>query len=516
MLLLLLLLLLLTIVNSSTTNDIVVTNKIINTIDETYASWNVDSSQNRGFFHIDFENQNLKAAATSLQPSILRFGGTGNDLLYYGTTSHPCNYTEYSHCTTTWSTGTGCCMNVSHWKSFSNFARVSNTPILFGVSFDMIAACRDGTSYVWNESNIREWIEEVYMKDDTIIYGFELGNELNNNRVVCNLSASQQSSAFKTFDDKIRNQLFNESKNKPVLVGPDTGYLDAKDWLEQFLQENTVDLHAVTHHVYPGITLENWNQSSVLNRPLSDMEWYLPIVKQSGFQVWAGEEGPHGGGEDGTCGTSFSACGTFASTFWYADDMALRASKGFTHFNRQDLVGARYGLVRIPHDDEYLAHDDEVGLSPDFWVNFFWKRTIGTNVLHVNNTGSTNNTLRAYAFRGTPVSPFSEYDNATLSLVVINQGSKAEILNLVLNEEDDEEDGDNTSFTEALSWSLQTGSTNYNNVNNSMTRVNGMMMPSSITDGKPIEKSPVSGKRTNNTNSFIIEPTSVTFLMVWF
>ena len=205
------------------------TRNVVNTIDETYASWNVDSSQNRGFFHIDFENENLLAAAKSLQPSILRFGGTGNDLLYYGTKTNPCNYSKYSHCTTAYNTGTGCCMNVSHWKSFSTFASKASTPILFGVSFDMIRACRDGANYVWNGSHIREWIEEVYLNSNTdIIWGFELGNEINNNQVVCNLSASQQVDAFETFNT-IRNELFSDPK--PVLVGPDTGYLNASEYV---------------------------------------------------------------------------------------------------------------------------------------------------------------------------------------------------------------------------------------------------------------------------------------------
>ena len=35
----------------------------VNTINPTYASFNVDSSYNRGFFHINFTNPNLAGAA---------------------------------------------------------------------------------------------------------------------------------------------------------------------------------------------------------------------------------------------------------------------------------------------------------------------------------------------------------------------------------------------------------------------------------------------------------------------
>ena len=36
---------------------------VINTVEATYASWNIDSSCNRGFHHIHFGNPNLLAAA---------------------------------------------------------------------------------------------------------------------------------------------------------------------------------------------------------------------------------------------------------------------------------------------------------------------------------------------------------------------------------------------------------------------------------------------------------------------
>ena len=48
-------------------------------------------------------------------------------------------------------------------------------------------------------------------------------------------------------------------------------------------------------------------------------------------QVWAGEDGPISGGEDGTCGgvfpngssTNTSVCGTYATVPWYANDLVF-------------------------------------------------------------------------------------------------------------------------------------------------------------------------------------------------
>eukprot|EP00940_MAST-03C_sp_MAST-3C-sp2_P001553 g1553.t1 len=335
----------------------------ISTTTESYASFNVDSSFNRGFFHVNFTNENLIAAARSLQPATLRFGGSGNDLLVYGTPINPCNASKLEACTTTWSTTEegACCMNTSQWHDFEDFSRAIGSELLFGVSFDLVAACKTGSSYVWSDRNVRDFFEHVLFADGPPrnMYGFELGNEVNNNEIHCNLTALQQARAFRDFADLLDDFYPDrDEKSRPYLVGPDTGYLNSEAWLRDFFSNISAygpRIHAGTHHVYPGVTLQNWNLSSTLDKVLNDVSWYVPLLHASGVQIFAGEEGPKGGGENGTCGGhEVSACGTFATVPWYADDMALRASKGFVQFQRQDLIGARYGLIGIQHDNEDL------------------------------------------------------------------------------------------------------------------------------------------------------------------
>lgn len=50
--------------------------------------------------------------------------------------------------------------------------------------------------------------------------------------------------------------------------------------------------------------------------------------------------------------TNRSVCGTYATVPWYANDLAGRALIGFKQYQRQDLIGGRYGLLGIPHDGE--------------------------------------------------------------------------------------------------------------------------------------------------------------------
>ena len=90
---------------------------VVSTTNPTYASWTIDASYNRGFVHTAFNNTNLLAAATSLSPSTLRFGGSGNDYLHYGPPSMPCKSNNDSD--------TSVCLNMSHWNNLYNFVEKS-------------------------------------------------------------------------------------------------------------------------------------------------------------------------------------------------------------------------------------------------------------------------------------------------------------------------------------------------------------------------------------------------------
>ena len=64
---------------------------------------------------------------------------------------------------------------------------------------------------------------------------------------------------------------------------------------------------------------------------------------------------------------------TFASSFWWVDQLGLLAERGHSVMIRQTLVGSDYGLL----DDETLAP------LPDYWVSLLWKQRMGAEVLEV-------------------------------------------------------------------------------------------------------------------------------------
>ena len=319
--------------------------RALSVTDATFASWNIDSSCNRGFHRIHFSNPNLHLAAHALGPSKMRFGGSGNDYLVYGLSP------DSSECaaippSTSCSYFTQGCLNASHWESLYEFAHSSNAHLVFGLSFGLDAACAQGQSYAWNATNAATLLAYMRRRGQKV-YGFELGNELNNHGgPPCNLSASQQADAFKTL-----HGMLQDTQPDAKLIGPDTGYKAAKDWLAAFLPLVADKLDAVTHHVYPGIHRGSFNQPATLNSTLPEIQWYTRLISEYApeAQVWACEDGPIGGGDDGTCG-KVRRCATYASALWYADDMGLALSMGLCSTSgRILLVGTMAWSARPPH-----------------------------------------------------------------------------------------------------------------------------------------------------------------------
>ena len=93
-----------------------------------------------------------------------------------------------------------------------------------------------------------------------------------------------------------------------------------------------------------------------------------------GVQIWAGEIGPHNGGNPG-CGRG-GRWANWGNTFWYLDAMASKAANGYAAFCRQDFIGIDYGML----DCETHAP------LPDYYGGVLWSMLMGRFVLDV--TGS--------------------------------------------------------------------------------------------------------------------------------
>jgi hypothetical protein len=178
-----------------------VSTKPISQTEPTYASWNIDSSCNRGFHHIQFANPNLAAAAKGLAPSKVRFGGSGNDALTYGLSpgSPECKGIAPQPAGGEAGCGyiTAGCLNATHWNSLYNFGQQADAEFIFGVAF----GANTSSSYVWDPTNAASLLDYMTTHGQEV-FGFELGNEVNNNGGIddpTKTQPKQQADALKLF-----------------------------------------------------------------------------------------------------------------------------------------------------------------------------------------------------------------------------------------------------------------------------------------------------------------------------
>ncbi len=132
------------------------------------------------------------------------------------------------------------------------------------------------------------------------------------------MTPTEQAAAFQSFYDNVIRVVYDTTTSSgsdassssssslptPVLVGPDSGYLNPQAWLEGFLASRAVSspsspfpLQAVTHHVYTGVEQQNYNSPQRLDHPRAEeAAWYTAIVRNASTaafhpQAWAGENG---------------------------------------------------------------------------------------------------------------------------------------------------------------------------------------------------------------------------------
>lgn len=483
-----------------------------------------------GFFHVDFANTALRAAASSLAPATLRVGGTGGDYLHYGgfAGSEPCPAASSS------ANDTYGCLNTTHWADLVGLADTVGD-LLFGLSYDAERACGGGAgagaAYEWRADAAQGALRLLRhaAASGQRIWGVELGNELNNlnraDRQACGLRAEHHAEALITLQ-KVLEGVYQNASDRPVVIGPDSGGYECIGvggcpWLEDCLDalrasERGVDgtLHAVTHHTYPGIASDSYDSASELDQKHAIDQWLVPLVRQRAAkaQVWSGETGPHSGGENGTCGAdAASICGKFGSALWYADDLGYRATRGISQHQRQDLFGGRYGLLRIKRGAEALFADDSVSLSADFWVNYLWKRLVGRAVGGTVLEETYGNTLRAYCHAGAPQSPDAppEAAGATATLVLINlspsEGREVTLGVAPL--------GGGRTTVDALAWSLSppiAGALSFD-----APLLNGQALPAALTvGGKGLAGMQAPAKRIPAGGTIALPPHSVTFALL--
>ena len=276
-------------------------------------------------------------------PGRIRFGGTGNDALYYQVGGAPA-----CHAT---SPGKYECLNQTWWESLTSLSAAAGAPLIFGLNIHPADSGASPPQAPWNATNARALL--AYAKaQNAPLFGLELGNEQNTE-----MTAGEQAAAFRVLSGVVDEVYGPAAPNRPLLFGPDPhSFKDAGSalpvtvkYISEFVAAAGDVLAFATHHEYIEI-----DAASVVSPSFLDLTSTIARAVVSGVRnvsatvgVVAGEIGPHNGGTYGPGGVTPNCagnrvCGRFGSALWYADSMAAKAAAGYAAYCRQDVIGADY------------------------------------------------------------------------------------------------------------------------------------------------------------------------------
>ena len=140
----------------------------VNVLPPHFATWNIDSSRDRLFFDADLASPALRylAGAMTANHSHIRFGGTGNDALYYGVGGAPdCGPTRpfvYE------------CYNQSLFDNMVALAGAAGAQIIFGLNIHPATGAPSPPKGPWDPSNARFLLAELKRVNAPLGY-LELG-----------------------------------------------------------------------------------------------------------------------------------------------------------------------------------------------------------------------------------------------------------------------------------------------------------------------------------------------------
>ena len=352
-----------------------------------FASWNIDSSFDRVFFDVDWNDKQLLYLTKSIggTNSHLRFGGTGNDFLYYEVGgAPPCKPTISGEK----------CLNVTTYSGLMNLALNAGIEFIFGLNIHPDTGKPSPPSGPWDPSNAKALLTDMKKRGVAVGY-LEIGNEQNDI-----MTAKEQGQALEAVKN-LAESIWTSGAGRPQYVGPDTHSIhDAGSsnsavlkYISDFANYTSSFLHAVTHHEYIEIDYMN-----VLNSTFLDESYLLGLqVVQAvrnvshTIEIWAGEIGPHNGGTLPTpnCANN-RVCGKFGSAIWYADSMASKALAGYQQYCRQDLVGADYALLNA---------SNAFNPSSDYYLLLLWHALVSNPVrTRVLNVHSSDASVRSYGY----------------------------------------------------------------------------------------------------------------------
>ena len=370
-------------------------------IDWSHHTWNGSS-----IIALQEVHSELRRALASLHPVALRVGGTLQDLVAYDSEDRASPFDM--SCPSSFRPAgdraafEGACVTLDLYDALESLAFETNTPLVFGLSGLHGRIREEGTCPKCDSKNCdkcwtgrwsatsggaRSLLQRAAFhakRGRGALAAVSLGNELcGQGGIAAHLSPSELAADFRRLREEI-NALFDgtrtsiSSKGRPYVVGPDCQLpLErAYDFYSNFEKEANVD--ALAFHLY-------WLGAGKLWRPfkkklfdkIQGAAWPLgrgfyafvnAYTKASrDTPLWITEAGAmYGSG-------GINVTSSYASAFWYIDELGEAAKKSIQVHCRQALVGGHYGLTR--------RLGDRLVPRPDYFATKLWAAVMGPRVL---------------------------------------------------------------------------------------------------------------------------------------
>ncbi|KAL9231500.1 hypothetical protein vseg_006724 [Gypsophila vaccaria] len=337
---------------------------------------------------IDLNNTILQNAVKAFSPLRLRLGGTLEDELIYETEGmqQPC--VDFVKNTSGTLFGfSKACLPMSRWDQLNHFFNVTGAKVIFGLNalYGKKISDKNIAMGPWDTSNAEALMTYTVSKGYNNIFCWELGNELSGDGVGTTILADQYAQDVASLQQLV-DKVYNGYKTKPIVAAPG-GFFNAPVWFTEFIAKTAKTLPVLTHHVYnlgPGEDehlLDHALDPTFLDTITQTFKDLQTMLNKAGSTTvpWVGEAGGawHGG--------RHLVTNSFASGFWYLDQLAIAASYNNKVFCRQILIGGHYGLLNTT---TFLP-------NPDYYSTLLWHRLMGKKVLATKV--AANPKIRAYA-----------------------------------------------------------------------------------------------------------------------
>eukprot|EP01084_Bolivina_argentea_P028705 53312_1 len=274
-------------------------NKIINTTDEMFISFNFDYYQ--VFDGINYESSQLEYLAKKLSPAIIRVGGTDSDFAYYEVGDEkpchlpPAGYDDHQYWNYT-------CLSMEKFTQFIAWCHKINSKLIWSLSIGYPLYPNISSKY-WNSSNSRQFLQYLHTNNYTSndVYGFGIGNEINDADPFTN--ATWQINAFHDLNN-ILTSLWGKNHGFH-LIGPDPHSSSVRphtnatvfNYINDFFRSTCEILSAGDYHVYinlanstdyltpNGLNIQSYESSRVMN----DIDYDTDCMKRLSNNMYVGE-----------------------------------------------------------------------------------------------------------------------------------------------------------------------------------------------------------------------------------